>query len=178
MSYPSCYTINKDIEDSDNTSDDDLLKWLVTQNISANGYRLPTEAEWEYACRAGTKTPFNTGDNITTDQANYNGNLPYNGNPSGEYREKTTSVESFAPNKWGLYDMHGNVYEWCWDWYGSAYYSTSPMPDDPKGPDSGASRVFRGGSYGSSASWVRSARRDSRNPDSRYGNVGLRVVRN
>jgi len=77
------------------------------------GCRLPTEAEWEYACRARTKTPFNTWSNLATAEANYNGNYPYNNHPSGQYREKTMPVGSFAPNVWGLYDMHGNVWEWC-----------------------------------------------------------------
>jgi len=79
----------------------------VTANWSANGYRLPTEAEWEYACRARTTTPFNSGNNITTDQANYNGNFPYNNNAEGQYRERTTPVGTFTANAWGLYDMHG-----------------------------------------------------------------------
>jgi formylglycine-generating enzyme required for sulfatase activity len=87
----------------------------VRWNRAVNGYRLPTEAEWEYACRAGTTTPFNTGDNITTDQANYEGNNPYNNNAKGVYRERPVNVGSFAANPWGLYDMHGNVWEWCWD---------------------------------------------------------------
>jgi formylglycine-generating enzyme required for sulfatase activity len=115
----------------------------VTWNKSANGYRLPTEAEWEYACRAGTTTPFSTGNNITTSQANYNGNYPYNGNAKGTYQLKTTPAGSFAPNAWGLYDMHGNVWEWCWDWYGD--YAQAQT--DPMGAGSGSSRVNRGGSW-------------------------------
>ncbi|MHC6202281.1 SUMF1/EgtB/PvdO family nonheme iron enzyme [Breznakiellaceae bacterium SP9] len=115
----------------------------VTWNRNANGYRLPTEAEWEYACRAGTATPFSTGSNITTSQANYNGDYPYNGNSKGTYRGETTPVGSFAPNNWGLYDMHGNVLEWCWDWYGD--YSSSSQTD-PMGAASVSDRVWRGGS--------------------------------
>lgn len=84
--------------------------------------RLPTEAEWEYACRAGTTTPFNTGENLTTEQANYDGNYPYKNFPKGRYLQKTAPVGSYSPNAWGLYDMHGNVYEWCLDWYGKNYY--------------------------------------------------------
>jgi len=80
-------------------------------------YRLPTEAEWEYACRAGTSTPFNTGSTISTSQANYNGNFTYGSGQKGVDRQKTTEVGSFAPNSFGLYDMHGNVWEWCSDWY-------------------------------------------------------------
>lgn len=95
-------------------------------------YRLPTEAEWEYACRAGTKTTFSIGDNITTDQANFNGAYPYNGSPKSIDRKKTTPVGSFAPNAWGLYDMHGNVQEWCLDVFNPDFYitedATKPNP--------------------------------------------------
>ena len=96
-------------------------------------YRLPTEAEWEYACRAGTATPFYTGDNITTEQANYKGTMPYNGNNKGKYRGKTTEVGTFAPNAWGLYDMHGNVWEWCGDMYGA--YTDEPQTNPTGNPD-------------------------------------------
>ncbi|MHC6202907.1 formylglycine-generating enzyme family protein [Breznakiellaceae bacterium SP9] len=146
----------------------------VTWNKSANGYRLPTEAEWEYACRAETTTPFSTGNNITTSQANYNGNYPYNGNSKGTYREKTTAVGSFAPNNWGLYDMHGNVWEWCWDWYGD--YSSSSQTD-PLGAASESIRVGRGGSWFNDAAYLRSAYRGYYAPTIRYNDLGFRVVR-
>jgi formylglycine-generating enzyme required for sulfatase activity len=146
----------------------------VTWNKNANGYRLPTEAEWEYACRAGTTTPFNTGNNITTRNANYDGNNPYNNNAKGEYRQKTTPVGSFAPNAWGLYDMHGNVWEWCWDWYGA--YSSGAQTD-PVGASSESGRVYRGGSWGSYADLVRSAYRSSNAPSYRYDSLGFRLVR-
>jgi formylglycine-generating enzyme required for sulfatase activity len=125
------------------------------------GCRLPTEAEWEYACRAGTATPFSTGDNLTTSQANYDGNFPYNKNAKGENREKTMPVGSFAPNAWGLYDMHGNVWEWCSDWYG--LYSIEAQTN-PKGPESGRLHVFRGGSWLLNAMYCRSAFRNNMIP--------------
>jgi len=168
------YTINKSRSDPNNTNDYDEVRWLVTVNPNADGYRLPTEAEWEYACRAGTTTTFNTGNNITTGNANYNGNYPYNNNAKGIYREKTTPAGSFAPNPWGLYDMHGNVFEWCWDWYGE--YSVSSQVD-PRGAGSGASRVIRGGSWGDSAACARSAFRYSFYPSDRYYFIGFRLVR-
>ncbi|MDR1985344.1 MAG: formylglycine-generating enzyme family protein [Treponema sp.] len=146
----------------------------VTWNPHADGYRLPTEAEWEYAARGGTTTPFSTGNDITTSQANYNGNYPYNQNTPGIYREKTTPVGSFAPNPWGLYDMHGNVNEWCWDWYGP--YSTESQ-DNPWGASTGSSRVNRGGSWSSYAKYLRSAIRNYNMPSYRYGNRGFRLVR-
>jgi formylglycine-generating enzyme required for sulfatase activity len=136
----------------------------VTWNRNANGYRLPTEAEWEYACRAGTATPFSTGNNITTSQANYDGN-----------RQKTSNVGSFASNQWGLYDMHGNVREWCWDWYGG--YSMAAQTD-PSGASSGTNRVVRGGSWGNGAQDLRSAYRDSITPAARNIALGCRLVRN
>ena len=136
---------------------------------------LPTEAEWEYACRAGTTTPFSTGDNITTSQANYDGNYPYNNFSKGTNRKSTTDVGSFPPNSWGLYDMHGNVYEWCWDWYGD--YSTSAQAD-PRGPASGSERVIRGGSWEHYGWYVRSAYRSNGDLSSGWSSVGFRVVRN
>jgi len=147
----------------------------VRWNRNANGYRLPTEAEWEYACRAGTTTPFSTGNNITTNYANYNGGFPYNNNVKGEYRKGITPVGVFAPNAYGLYDMHGNVWEWCWDWYGS-YYSDSQI--DPIGEITGSKRVIRGGSWISVGKDLRSAKREVREPDDKNERIGFRVVRN
>jgi formylglycine-generating enzyme required for sulfatase activity len=146
----------------------------VTWNREADGYRLPTEAEWEYACRAGTTSPFNTGNNITTEQANYDGNYPYNDNAEGTCCEKTTAVGSFAANRWGLYDMHGNVWEWCWDWYGDY---ASGFQTDPTGAASGAYRVFRGGGWGDSAEDVRSAYRSYDAPSTRNIDLGFRLLR-
>ncbi|MDR2597120.1 MAG: formylglycine-generating enzyme family protein [Treponema sp.] len=168
------YTIDKSRSDSNNKNPDDNLRWLVTWNQTANGYRLPTEAEWEYACRAGTTTPFNTGNNITTSNANYDGNYPYNKNSKGTYRAKTTPVGSFAPNPWGLYDMHGNGWEWCWDWYGN--YSSGSQTD-PKGAVTGSDRVGRGGGYNSDGKNLRSAYRSNSYPYIRSIFIGFRLVR-
>jgi formylglycine-generating enzyme required for sulfatase activity len=136
--------------------------------------RLPTEAEWEYACRAGTRTPFNTGENLTTSQANYDGNRTYNNNPKGEFRKRTMPVDSFSPNAWGLYDMHGNVTEWCSDWFDDDYPIDSQI--NPKGPSTGTTRVLRGGGWHFDAQNCRSGSRNDRPPSYKGHFTGFRLV--
>src|SRR5262249_40165728 len=122
-----------------------LLSGRPDEVAAGRVYRLPTEAEWEYACRGGTaaKTPFHFGQSLASDQANFDGNRPYRGIGPGPWLERTTTVGSYPPNGFGLYDMHGNVAEWCSDWYDKNYYSTSPKTD-PKGAASGKYRIIRG----------------------------------
>ncbi|MDI6687990.1 MAG: formylglycine-generating enzyme family protein [Desulfobacterales bacterium] len=154
----------------------DCQEFIRNLNRQEGGdkYRLPTEAEWEYACRAGTTTPFYTGNCISTDQANYNGNFPMPGCSKGRYREKTIDVASFSPNAWGLYDMHGNVWEWCQNWYGD--YPSGNVTD-PEGPSNGSYRVDRGGSWLNDAGDCRSADRGSSTPGFGYGSLGYRLAR-
>ena len=137
------------------------------------GFRLPTEAEWEYACRAGTTGPFSFGDDITPEQANFDGNFPYLGAGKGLYREETVDVASLPPNPWGLYEMHGNLWEWCRDWYGD--YARGPVTD-PVGPAAGERRVLRGGSWFSVARHLRSAYRNHRDPGLRSHDFGFRLA--
>ena len=137
------------------------------------GCRLPTEAEWEYACRAGSTSPFNTGSCLSSSQANYNGNYPYSTCAKGTFLQKTMPVGSYSPNAWGLYDMHGNVWEWCSDWYGD--YSSSPQTN-PKGPSSGSDRVLRGGSWYDFGGYCRSANRNGGEPSYRGNDIGFRLV--
>ncbi|MDR2535984.1 MAG: formylglycine-generating enzyme family protein [Treponema sp.] len=144
----------------------------VHWNQNATGYRLPTEAEWEYACRGGTQTPFNIGNNITTERSNYNGRYPYNTMTKGAFRQTPLTVGSFVPNSWGLYDMHGNVWEWCWDWYEA--YSPEPQTN-PAGPDRGSDRVIRGGSWCSLGQNLRSANRGLNIPSYRVFDLGFRL---
>lgn len=142
-------------------------------------YWLPTEAQWEYACRAGSATPFSTGQELRSDQANYNGNYPYKKIAKGLFRMSTTPVCSFSLNGWGIYDMHGNVYEWCYDWFGDDYYTESfgrGIIRDPKGPADGTLRIIRGGSWNSDAQYCRSAYRDSVNPSGYSETLGFRIV--
>jgi formylglycine-generating enzyme required for sulfatase activity len=147
----------------------------VNWDRSANGYRLPTDSEWEYACRAGTSTPLFTGESISTSQANYNGSIAHNYGNIGLFRKATVSVGSFSPNAWGLYNMHGNVWEWCWD-----YYSNPNMTllSDPTGPASGTHRINRGGGWSSSGKLLRSAVRASDFPETASSNLGFRLAKN
>ena len=146
----------------------------LNQMERSNKYRLPTEAEWEYALRAGAKAPFYTGDCLTTEQANYNGNYPGKDCKKGNYRMKTTPVGTFSPNKLGLYDMHGNVWEWCQDKYGSF---PSGSVTDPTGSFSGGDRVYRGGSWFDGAKDCRAANRFKGEPGVSGNDLGFRLVR-
>ena len=157
----------------------------VTWDLSANGYRLPTEAEWEYACRAGTLTPFNLEHSIGADEANFYGHYPYEIEENyfsqhklttkpGIYRATTVEPGQFTPNKLGLYDMHGNVGEWCWDIY--APYDPSARVN-PTGPESGTRRVYRGGGWNDFAKNMRSAYRAAAPQERRLYNVGFRLAR-
>ena len=149
------------------------------QGINGSGdapYRLPTEAEWEYACRGGTSTPFGigSGTSLSSNDANFDGKHPYGGAQKGVYLEKTTPVGSYSSNSWGLHDMHGNVWEWCADRY-SPYAGASAT--DPAGPSTGKRRVLRGGSWFNSANYCRAANRDGLTPDVRISSLGFRVLR-
>jgi len=140
----------------------------------AIGYRLLTEAEWEYACRAGTQTPFYTGVCLDAGtEANYHGDYPYPDCLSGPYVDWTVPVGSYPANGFGLYDMHGNLYEWCNDWYG--VYCGAEV--DPPGPEAGSNRVVRGGFWSSYAQVCRSPDRGGNEPDHSNDGVGFRVAK-
>ncbi|MFH1885419.1 MAG: formylglycine-generating enzyme family protein [Pseudomonadota bacterium] len=156
-----------------NVSWDDAQGFIRKLNqMEGETYSLPTEAQWEYAARAGTNTAFYTGRCLSTDQANYDGNYPLLGCPKGQDRKTTVPVASFFPNAWGLYDMHGNVYEWCLDWYGNY---PSGIVTDPTGPSSGSSHVIRGGGWLHYATNCRSACRSLQSPGHRNDLLGFRL---
>jgi uncharacterized protein (TIGR02996 family) len=141
-------------------------------------YRLPTEAEWEYACRAGVRADqFHVGSALSSLQANINGNQPFGDAPLGPFLGRPCPVASFPPNAWGLYDLHGNVWEWCSDWYDAHYYRSSPLRDPP-GPTHPADgyRSIRGGSWNFRAGTCRTAYRLRLMPEVRTYDVGFRVV--
>lgn len=154
-----------------------FANWLG--KLHKGHFRLSTEAEWEYACRASTDTPFHTGENLTTAQANYNGNYPYSNHLKGRYLKSTTPVKAYPANAWGLYDMHGNVWEWCQDYYHENYYQQCKeigTVENPAGPESGTNRVIRGGSWDFKAAFCRTAGRGGGRPDGRGSDFGFRLV--
>jgi formylglycine-generating enzyme required for sulfatase activity len=145
--------------------------------ITGKTYRLPSEAEWEYACRAGTTTPFYFGETISTELANYNGYYTYGGGAKGEYRGKTTEVGSFGvANNFGLYDMHGNVWEWCQDSWHSNYEGAPTDGNAWLDNEDNNWKLLRGGSWGSYPKNCRSAFRNHYNLDNDNDVIGFRVV--
>jgi len=150
----------------------DFLRQL-SEITNAGPFRLPTEAEWEYACRAGTETPFSTGETLTTTQANFDGRMAYLEGSEGTFRGTPTPVGSFLPNPWGLYDMHGNVWEWTSDEY--CPYATETV-QDPIGRCASGLKNIRGGSWYFSASSARCGRRYTHAPSDRGFSIGFRVV--
>jgi len=152
----------------------EYVRWLSGE--TGKTYRLLSEAEWEYAARAGTTTPFWWGRSISTEQANYDGNDTYGGGSNGTYRKKTVAVDSFEANPFGLYNVHGNVREWVEDCHHSSYEGA---PDDGTARTAGdcSRRIVRGGSWLSDPRTVRSAYRGSRAADIRGDNIGFRLAR-
>jgi formylglycine-generating enzyme required for sulfatase activity len=151
------------------------LSWLTAK--TGQLYRLPSEAEWEYACRAGTHTAFSFGEDISTERANYDGNFTYNNGVKGEFRQGTTRVDAFQPNPWGLFDMHGNVWEWTQDVVHENYEGA---PSDGSAWEQGgdpARRVLRGGSWLYQPRYLRSALRNGYSAVLANDIVGFRVAR-
>jgi formylglycine-generating enzyme required for sulfatase activity len=160
----------------ENVSWDDCQEFCTKLSAHMKGrvkVRLPTEAEWEYACRAGTTTEYHFGDVIDPTLANYDGNYSWNGSPKGEYREQTTDVGSFPANPWGLYDMHGNVWEWCQD---AKRTYTEADQTDPQSQSNEGSRVVRGGSWLSPPVFCRAAIRRRCERGRRNDGIGFRVA--
>jgi formylglycine-generating enzyme required for sulfatase activity len=157
------------------------MKFIKHLNRLGQGtYRLPTEAEWEYAARAGTSAAYSWGDTIDCDKAMYGNNRLKNDECQFYIKsirlqiDQPAPVKSYAPNPWGLYDMHGNVWEWCGDWF-EEYAKTSVT--DPAGPESGSMRIRRGGSWFKYGHFCRSANRSFGHPATRYRTTGFRLVR-
>lgn len=142
--------------------------------ISGLPFRLPTEAEWEYACRAGTASPFSTGATLSSAQANFDGRYPYPGSPPGSFVGRPTPAATYAPNRWGLFDLHGNVWEWCADDF--CPYADGPV-SDPAGSCAADLRVIRGGSWTFNADSARCAVRYTHRPQDKGPSLGFRLVR-
>lgn len=168
----------------DNVSWNDAQQFCVTLTEQARKanvipatmrFALPTEAQWEYACRAGSSTPFAHGHSLDASQANFDGNHPYGTTPTTvRFINATTPVAHYRPNAWGFYDMHGNVMEWCRDWY-QPDLGGAPATD-PVGPATGTYKVYKGGNYRDIAAFCRSAFRYFNLPHFKYAYLGFRVA--
>ncbi len=154
----------------------EALSNVPEEKAAGRRYRLPTEADWEYSCRGGAASysPFHFGNSLSSAQANFDGNYPEGGAAKGPYLQRPSPVAAYAANALGLFDMHGNVWEWCLDWYNENYYKSSPKKD-PQGPDNGGRRVLRGSSWDGYATDCRSAARCDLAPGDRSNYVGFRV---
>ncbi len=163
---------------ADAKADVDSITSAMVKVLGGNGYRLPTEAEWEYAARATTRMPYGNPANPQGNIGNFKRmvSVGYGGNEERPSLGRTTSVASYKPNRLGLYDAHGNAAEWCHDWYSKRYYSDTPKADPP-GPDAGDHKVIRGGSYMSADGGCRAAARFYLTPGERKDYVGFRVAR-
>jgi formylglycine-generating enzyme required for sulfatase activity len=165
---------NRPVENVSWDDAQEFCKRLSAQ--TGKDYWLPSEAQWEYACRAGTTTPFHFGETITSELVNYDGTETYNNSPKGEYRKTTTDVGSFPANEWGLHDMHGNVWEWCEDdWHNS--YDGAPSDGSAwvESDRENTSRLLRGGSWDHNPRYCRSAYRYYHSRDYRNNRLGVRV---
>jgi formylglycine-generating enzyme required for sulfatase activity len=162
------------------------VKWIEAvefcerlSKLTGKDYRLPSESEWEYACRAGTTTPFYFGETITPKLVNYDGNSTYGKSPKGKYRQETTPVGQFPPNAFGLYDMHGNVLEWCQDVHHDNYNEapTDGSAWEIEGDSDSNERIFRGGSWYFLPRRCRSANRNNYySVEAIINNIGFRLV--
>jgi formylglycine-generating enzyme required for sulfatase activity len=153
----------------------DKLSRMPRERAAGRVYRLPSEAQWEYACRAGTKTPFHFGKELTSRLANMDGERPYGTSARRPSLKRTAKVGSYKPNAWGLYDMHGNVWEWTADWWTSDYYGKSPKRD-PQGPEKGSSRMARGGGWNTEGVRHRAAFRGFTGARITSKEIGFRVA--
>jgi formylglycine-generating enzyme required for sulfatase activity len=152
-----------------------LLSDKPKEKEAGHVYRLPTEAEWEFACRAGTNTAFSWGTSLSSDQASFKSDEPYGGGKAEKPRGKPRPVGDFPANAWGLRDMHGNVWEWCSDWYDPDFPTRRPAKD-PQGPDQGKRRALRGGSWATEGKRCRAACRWCLEPNNSQTDIGFRVV--
>jgi formylglycine-generating enzyme len=178
----SYYNINKDKKTGLN-SDYDTKQYTITLNKEANGYRLPTEAEWEYAAReCGKRIRFGNGESMARDtQMTFNGNRNNHPDPpvsyslSNKYHSQSRQVGSTKPNALGIYDLSGNIQEWCWDWYEAK--RTIDEKTNPLGPNAGKLKIYKGGSFMGLAETCRASHRGAYNPDAGFWTIGFRLVR-